>query len=169
MKLIRFLVLAVLILCLAVTPAWTQTPTQIPVAQLPFNLNTALCVNDWGRALSMLQELLSADNSGFDRQQLLVLRQQIARYEATGARVDQSESCAAAVAVGQGSNTVQQTAQAASLGAASDQNAGGSEGTSQSTCNPRYRSTSGKCLSNETAFRRHQRSWEEGDRPGVSF
>lgn len=164
MKLIRYVLLSVLVFVLAIAaPARTQT---VDVSQLPVRLNTALCVNDWNRASTMVQQLLSSDlTPAASKQQLIILQRQIEQYRSGNLRVDQSDACAAAVASGFGNgNTIQadRPGRSANSNVASRPN---SANPAIATCSSGNMSVNGRCLSNQTAVRRHNRSWELGDRP----
>lgn len=144
MERLKFVLISVLVLVFVlVTPARTQTTPQI---QLPYNLNVALCVNDWDRALNIVQEMLSSSSIGADaRSQLTSLSTQLEAYQARSLQVDQSDACEAAIAAGQGGNVN-------SIG-------------SSSGCVLGNMAADGRCFSNPSAAKRHSRSVEEGDRP----
>jgi hypothetical protein len=169
MKLIRYVLLSVLVFVLAIaTPARTQT---VDVSQLPIRLNTALCVNDWNRASTMVQQLLSSDLTPVaSKQQLIILQRQIEQYRSGNLSIDQSDACAAAVASGFGNGN---TIRADRPGSSANSNVANRPNSTRpnsanpaiATCNSGYASIDGRCLSNQTAARRHNRSWELGDRP----
>lgn len=100
MKLLRYLLIAFLVFGVAlVGPARTQTaPLRLPRA-----LNATLCLNQWDRASSLVQQLLDSPTlAAGDRSQLAVLSAQIKNYQTTKASVDQSDACARALLPAQG-------------------------------------------------------------------
>lgn len=164
MKLLRYALLSVLILVLAIAlPARTQT---VDVSQLPANLNVALCMNDWNRASSMVQQLLDSNStSAASKQQLILLQRQIQQYRAGNLRVDQSDACAAAVASGLNDGNLLSAETSANNTSANRVELPTQANPAIATCSSGAMSVDGRCLSNQTAARRHNRSWELGDRP----
>jgi len=144
MKLLKYIFISLLVLGVAlIAPAKTET---IPV-RLPLNLNAALCVNNWDRALTLVQQMLNSPSlTAGDRTSLITLSTQIKTYQISGRAVDQSNACADAIAPSQGSNIT------ISL-------------SPNSNCISSTLAVNGRCLSNGTAVRRFSRSLEEGDRP----
>lgn len=149
MKLTNFaLIFALVLLLVVATPARTQT---INIAQLPTELNIALCMNNWDKALNLLQPLISSDTiSAQSHQQLVALRSKIEDYRAKRAQVDQSDACAAAIATTGPNRNV------------STNNVTSNRGSSGASTNC---AADGKCFANLAAKKRHNRSWAEGDRP----
>ncbi|HEY9749533.1 MAG TPA: hypothetical protein V6C63_12690 [Allocoleopsis sp.] len=164
MKLLRYALLSVLILVLAIAlPARTQT---VDVSQLPANLNVALCMNDWNRASSMVQQLLGSNaTSAASKQQLILLQRQIEKYRAGNFRVDQSDACAAAVASGLNDGNLLSAETASNNTSPNRVELPTQANPAIATCSAGTMSVDGRCLSNQTAARRHNRSWELGDRP----
>lgn len=164
MKLIRYVLLSALMLVLVIaSPARTQT---VDVRQLPTNLNIALCMNDWNRASTMAQQLLSSDlTPAASKQQLIILQRQIEKYQAGSLRVDQSDACAAAVdsGFGNGNTLARETSSNNSSPTPADRPTQANPAIA--TCTSGNMSVDGRCLSNQTAVRRRNRSWELGDRP----
>ena len=164
MKLIRYVLLSALMLVLVIaSPARTQT---VDVSQLPTRLNTALCMNDWNQASTMVEQLLSSSlTPAASKQQLIILQRQIEKYRAGGVRVDQSDACAAAVdsGFGNGSTLARETSSNNSSATLADRPTQANPAIA--TCSSGSMSVDGRCLSNQTAVRRHNRSWELGDRP----
>jgi hypothetical protein len=142
MKLLQYILISVLMLGIALAaPARTQTT---PI-RLPFNLNVALCVNNWDQASSLVQQMLISPNlSSGDRSQLLALSTQIKSYQTAGVPIDQSDACAMAIAPTPSNST------RVSLLPASN-------------CVSGNLMVNGRCLSNQTAVRRYSRSVQEGD------
>lgn len=141
MKIINFALIFVLVLLLALS-APGRTQTTAPVL-LPPSLNTAMCVNDWEKALSILQTLLGSDTTTVEsRQQLVALRSKIQEYRARRVQIDQSDACAAAlIPVGRNESV---------------SNRGSSDSSNHCT-------TDGRCFGNRSAKKRHERSLAEGD------
>jgi hypothetical protein len=164
MKLIRYVLLSALMLVLVIaSPARTQT---VDVSQLPANLNIALCVNDWNRASSMVQQLLSSNlTSAASKQQLTALQRQIEKYQAGDLRVDQSDACAAAVASGLNDGNLLSAETSSNNTSANQAGLSTPSNPAIATCSSGTMAVDGRCLSNQTAARRHNRSWELGDRP----
>ena len=164
MKLIRYILLSALMLVLVIaSPARTQT---VDVSQLPANLNIALCVNDWNRASSMVQQLLGSSlTSAASKQQLIVLQGQIEKYQSGELQVDQSDACAAAVASGLNNGNLLPEEASSSNTSTNRAELPTQANPAIATCSSGTMGVDGRCLSNQTAARRHNRSWELGDRP----
>jgi hypothetical protein len=156
MKLINFALIFVLVLLLALSaPARTQTTdsTSSPltdIVQLPAGLNIAMCVNDWDKALNIVQKLLGDTITAESRQQLVTLRSKLEDYRARGVKIDQSNECAAAIpAAGQSERTSNR----------------GSSSSSRNCNSSRHITADGRCFANRAAKKRHERSLVNGDRP----
>lgn len=100
MKLLKYLLIAFLVLGIAlIAPARTQTTPM----RLPRALNAALCLNQWDKASTQVQQLLDSPTlSSGDRDQLVTLSTQIKSYQSTRASVDQGDACARALSPAQG-------------------------------------------------------------------
>ncbi|HEY9623023.1 MAG TPA: hypothetical protein V6C78_21895 [Crinalium sp.] len=142
MKLLKYILISILVLGIAlIAPAMTQP---IPT-HLPLNLSAALCINNWDRALALVQQMLnSPDVSSSDRTQLVALSAQIRHYQQYGGPVDQSDACASAISPGQSH-------------VATNRSPG-------FNCAATHLTVDGRCFANQTAARRYSRSIEEGDR-----
>ena len=148
MKLINFALIFVLVLLLALSaPARTQTTD---IVQFPAELNIAMCVNDWDKALNIVQKLLGDTTTAESRQQLVTLRSKLEDYRARGVQIDQSNECAAAIPAAGRSESVSNR---------------GSSNSSRNCNSSRNITADGRCFANRAAKKRHERSWVNGDRP----
>ena len=159
MKFLKLALIAALGLMFALaTPARTQT---VPFQDLPVTLNTALCVNNWDRAVTIVQQMLGSPTTSAQlRQHLTALQPRLKDYRARGIRLDQRDACAAAIAPtqshtiavsGSSSTTVQPTSHPVAPAPSA-------------TCAPERTAADGRCMTTGAGATRRNQSLENGDR-----
>ncbi|MEO0768076.1 MAG: hypothetical protein AAFY72_01370 [Cyanobacteria bacterium J06649_4] len=78
-------------LTLGCLPAMAQASNQ---RSMVFDLNQAVCANDWDRAIDMAGILIASDTTNSeDRQALLSLRRQMVQYRAEGTLASDAQAC----------------------------------------------------------------------------
>ena len=159
MRLVHFVLTFMLGLLLVLATPILTPATQ--TAGLPVGLNTALCMNDWDKALNILQQMINTKTTtAATQQQLVALRSTVEDYRARNVRIDQSEACAAAILPAKPNQSIStHTTQGASSTAMLR------KPQPSANCNASNLAADGKCLQNKVAKQRHNRSWEAGDRP----